>query len=66
MKSTFRFISVTAAAIALTFTLGCAPPAPVEDPDMSTDPVEETSSNMTAAAETPMTEEPMMEKSMDE
>lgn len=62
MKSAFRFISLTAAAVALTFTLGCAPPAPVEDPDVSTDSVEETSSNMTAASETPMTEEPMMEK----
>lgn len=62
MKSAFRFISLTAAAVALTFTLGCAPPAPVEDPDVSTDPVEETSSNMTAASETPMTEEPMMEE----
>ncbi|KAA1262422.1 hypothetical protein LF1_49860 [Rubripirellula obstinata] len=56
MKSAFRFVSVTAAALALTFTLGCAPPAPPEV-DTSTEMVEP-SSNTTTSAETPMTEEP--------
>ncbi len=59
MKTAFRFVSITAAALALTFTLGCAPPAPPEV-DTSTE-MAEPSSNTTASAEMPMTEEPAAE-----
>ncbi|TWU48769.1 hypothetical protein Poly51_46720 [Rubripirellula tenax] len=52
MKSALVLFQATIAAFLLTFTFGCAPPAPIQA-DTSTDIAPETSSNMTTGGEAP-------------
>ena len=58
MKNAFKTLCGFAAAMAITFTTGCAPKAPTEV-DVSTDTsTAAPSGNVTGGSETPVTETP--------